>query len=240
LRGLDRADHRPDGGEIARLAGDLAKAGVFHPDLHPGNQLPLVDGRLAVLDLHSARLARPGLSRRQRLIVASRLIGEPGPLAEDPVPLVRAGLLQDAELVVVRRLVARNSRRQLVARVRRCFRHSTEFQRCVQWNGVLYQRRGPMSGGTWIFGGRELVRWWIGDRALEVFEGRPPALRALFRRATWLPGRHSVYIEKPLDRAALSVLIPTMLEGYTAFRRLLQGETPPEAGVGPRSGTQGD
>ena len=108
LRGLDRVDRQPDGSEIARLAGELAKAGVFHPDLHRGNQLPLVDGRLAVLDLHSARLARPGLSRRQRLIVAARLIGEPGPLAEDCVPLVQAGLLQPEELVLARQLARSN------------------------------------------------------------------------------------------------------------------------------------
>ena len=228
MRALDRSESEPVGGAMAALAGKLAKAGVFHPDLHRNNYVLLSDGRLAVLDLHSAKRLSPGLSRAQRLSMAARLIGGSPSLAEDPSALVQAGLLRAQDVEIAERRAQLLARDQTIRQIRRCLRDSTEFQLRRKWNGVLYQRRSGLCGGTWIDGGPELRQWWIGDRALEVLEQRPPGLRALFQKTLWLPGRHSVYIAEPLDRAAILLLARTLLGGYTALRKLLTGAESPE------------
>ena len=72
---------------------------------------------------------------------------------------------------------------------------------------------------------------------MEVLEQRPPALRALFRRSLWLPGRHSVYIAEPLEGTAFSSLSSSLMTGYAAFLGLLRGAEVPENWAGTRSAT---
>ena len=236
LRGLARASRAPDEPGMAALASELVRAGVFHGDLHRSNFLPLADGGMAVLDVHSARLGKAGLTREQRVFMGSRLIGGP-PLARDPECLVRAGFLQDSELQDAREHSKWFRRKQVLRMIRRCLQQGNQFRRHRRWNGVVHARRGDLSGGFWHSGGAELRRWWIGDRTLEVLEQRPPALRALFRRSLWLPGRHSVYIARPLEGTGFSLLSARLLKGHAAFLGLLKGAEVPEDWAGTRSAT---
>ena len=237
LRAMPGEDRAPDEPGMASLAAGLAEAGMFHPDLHRSNFLPLAGGGLAVLDLHSARRGRPGLTRAQRLVMASRLIGGP-PLAVDPECLVRAGLLEASELEDADLQARRFRHKQVLRMIRRCLQRSTQFLCRRKWNGVLHARRGNLSDGFWYSGGAELRKWWIGDRALEVLEQRPPALRALFQRSLWLPGQHSVYIAERLDRTAFTRLSSSLMHGYAMFLDLVRGAEVPEDWAGTKPATR--
>jgi hypothetical protein len=71
--------------EEAVLATRLLAAGIVHPDLHGGNFVRLADGRLAVLDLQSARLRRAAAAAGSpRARIADRAAPGLGPPARRP------------------------------------------------------------------------------------------------------------------------------------------------------------
>lgn len=220
-RALPRVDAVPTPVTAAQLACRLAAAGVFHPDLHRDNFVVGPDGTVAVLDLQSAR-ARARVGPGARRAMAARLLqayaGSPS----------ANGAMQGAGLVgpeAARQIAADAEALALEAlrrRVGRCLTTSTEFERRWTWRGVLRRRRGcePGPANAWLRGGRELRRLWMGDRALEILDGRPPSLGALFENWWWLPGNCSVYIAAETSPTALSDLGEELLEGYEKFMRL--------------------
>lgn len=215
---LPAADEGPTLEEMAGMAARLAEAGVVHPDLNAGNFLRLRDGRVAVLDLQSGRSGR--VRRRDRRRMAAKLLAESGTAATG-LELVRAGLISAAELAAVRAVAERMRRRWLLGRIRRCLAESTEFTRRRRWNGVRHVRRAATTTPLRrIQGGRETLRWWIGDRAREVLFGDSPLLAGLFRKSWWLPGKSCVYISAHTEDASVPDRIPGLLEGFERYRDL--------------------
>lgn len=163
----------------ARLADEAAlvvrmlAAGVAHRDLHGGNFVRLADGRLAVLDLQSARVVgrARAASRALRVAVAANLLqGRPAGLAD----VARAaGLVRDdAE---ARAAVAAASARERAfrrGRVGRCVGETTEFTRAWRWWGCEHRRRGACDAdGRWLAVADALAAW-RGQRVREL-AGQP-------------------------------------------------------------------
>lgn len=206
----------------AEVAGRLCAAGLVHPDLHAGNFLELRDGRVAVLDLQSARMV-PRVSGSRRLRLAVRLLAADWPQPECPRAVVDAGLLAvDQVSAAVRSAMAWRVRAQR-RRVLRCLSESTEFTRARRVWGAVHQRRNLPAGGVWVHGGRTLSRLWLGARYREVMHGEPGELAALFCNWWWLPARRSVYIGA-LDGVALfEAKSPMWLEAYGRFQDMTGG-----------------
>ncbi|MBX3462308.1 MAG: hypothetical protein KF830_04000 [Planctomycetes bacterium] len=176
-------------GDEAALAVRLLAAGVVHPDLHAGNFVRLRDGRLAVLDLQSARVVRRG-GRSLAFAAAVRLLQErpdlPPPHAA--AALLPSGLLPDAAAVGRACAAAARARAGFLrGRIRRCLGESTEFTRVLRWAGVEHRRRG-VAGGPWLRGGRDLRRAWLGQRVAELCQAQPPRFPAFLQRWWWFGG----------------------------------------------------
>lgn len=234
LRAMKGAGRAPTLSAKAVVAADLCRAGVFHPDLHPDNFLLLQDGTVAVLDLHSARLRRPGLGDRLRLRMAAMLLRTHGGEPDAVDALVESGLVSRGEEAGL--VAAADSLRiqELLRRIRRCLTNSSGFRVHRKLTGTLYERRGERPAGRWVEGGPELLQCWIGDRALEVLDGAKPRLFGLFRRSWWFPGMSSVYTAAAVfDDSWPKAVIPALLEGYARYRRL-QGGPPKEAPSDPK------
>ncbi len=212
-------DARPAADAVAAATKALVEAGIHHPDLHPANFVALRDGGVAVLDLQSARQCRPGLGARTRVALLGKLLEQRPQLA----PALTAAGFAEAEVASARRHGEELARRAPLQRVRRCFRDSTEFERRLRWCGREYRRRAAAGGGRWVEGGPELRRLWVGDRTLEVLDGRPPVLGALLLKWLWLPGHGSVYIPPSNREVVLPREAPILLEGYERFRKLSRG-----------------
>jgi glycosyltransferase involved in cell wall biosynthesis len=240
LRGLP-VDHGvpPSLAERSALAAALCRAGIAHPDLNADNFVRLQDGSVAVLDLQSARIRGGSAMQRNRLLAAARLWSETGGSADAAV-LVQSGLIRQGELAAVQDLALRLKHRWLHSRIARCLQESTEFQRRIRWRGIEHCRRGPRPDGVWLRGGHELVRAWIGERALEVLTGRPPCLLALFRTWPWLPGAHSVYIPAPFTESSFRAELPALREGFTAYVGLLRHDAAALPGSGSAVPEDGD
>lgn len=184
--------------EEATLGLRLLRAGIVHRDLHSGNFVRLVDGRLAVLDLQSASLRAPGEpGRRLRLALAARLLRDRSEfdLARAVRVLGEAGLLRDEsdQAELQDRLVADRAHYQRT-RLRRCLTESTEFSVCWRWNGREFRRREATSPGRWVAGGGSFADAWLGQRALHLATGRTPLFVAMFRKWWWLGGGVSLYV----------------------------------------------
>ena len=206
-------------GQCGELAGQLAAAGLWHPDLHPDNFVPLEDGRLAVLDLQSMRSVDPG-SSRATLDMAARLLLESVavPVAEGLEALVASGLVDRADVPAVERRAGVITLALLRRRVRRCWNSSTEFVRQGFLGGAEFRRRGALPAGRWRKGGAELVHAWLGQRQSELFDGQPPRIPAIRRKRLWLPGRNSVYF--PASIADESGVVDEALRGFDRYRWL--------------------
>lgn len=216
---LPVVDEPPTLEEMAAVAARLAAAGVVHPDLNAGNFVRLRGGGVAVMDLQSARAGRSS-GRLGRRRMAAKLLAEVGGATEG-LELVRAGLISAVDLDAVRTRALELRRRWLLGRIRRCLRESTEFARRRRWNGVEHVRRAAAGPGMRrIEGGRELVRWWVGDRAREILLGEPPQLAGLFRKSWWFPGKNCVYISAHNEDASVPDRIPGLLEGFERYRDL--------------------
>ncbi|MEM7202492.1 MAG: hypothetical protein AAF628_19625 [Planctomycetota bacterium] len=205
---------------MAAVAARLAACGVFHPDLHSGNFLPLRDGATAVLDLQSARQLPAPLERGPRREMAAKLLLERDAAALET--LEASGLVDPADRPDVLRRAAALRRAAVVRRILRCLQTSTEFVRERRWNGTLHRRRDARLGPAALDGGGELVRLWLGDRTHHILDGQAPRLDALFRKYPWLPGRHSLY--SSADRFILSRHGEHLLEGFERLESLRRGE----------------
>ena len=183
----------------AILAQRLLAAGIVHPDLHTDNFLRLTDGRLAVIDLQSARAIGPvrAQATNGRLRVAARLCRDRDGLSEAQVlaVLCAAGLVRDdAEAAELRHRVARERASFRRSRVGRCLCESTEFTVRWRWSGREFRVRGAAADGQWHHGGRELRRAWIGQRILQLDAGRPLGFLAYFEKWWWLGRKASLYV----------------------------------------------
>jgi hypothetical protein len=234
-RALPVAAAPPPPHAVAQLLIALWRARVFHPDLHKGNFLTLADGTHAVLDLQSARRWPRALPPAQKLRSLAKLLSDP-PGDGDAIldDLIAAGAVPAERRAALHAAAAAVRRRHVRARILRCLRTSTEFVARGTWRGTRFERRGAPAGGVWVYGGSELVRYWIGDRTLEVLDGRQPQLGALFRKSWWLPGRHSLYIPGSGAAEFLTVSAPGLLEGFRRFQQLRNGGSG-QASQGPRT-----
>ncbi|MCB9876266.1 MAG: hypothetical protein H6835_01580 [Planctomycetes bacterium] len=179
----------------AALGVRLLEAGVVHPDLHGENFLRLHDGRLAVLDLQSARCRRGGATVARRVALAARLLQDRrGDLEALVGELVQAGLLGAEQRGEVVERVAAARRRFREGRLRRCFEDSTEFERRIRLSGVEHRLRGALPPGRWISGGRELREAWLDQRRRQLDGAEAPVFRAFFHKWWWLGGGAALYL----------------------------------------------
>lgn len=196
------ADPAFDFADGARVARQLLAAGIEHHDLHFANFVRLESGELAVLDLQSARQRRgAGDAAGPRVAAAARLwqgsgLGD----HEAEAGLLASGLLRDrGEVEAARHQAGALQRHFDRGRILRCLRESTQFTRRITICGIEHRRRGELPPGRWWRGGEELRKAWLGQRASEVFEGRPPVFPALFRKWWWCGGGWSLYVPGPCE-----------------------------------------
>lgn len=200
----------------AKLAARLLALGVEHHDLHSGNFVRLVDGRLAVLDLQSARRSASAGSQKARLRAAVRLVRDVA--ASEAVlldALRQGGLVQDAaeaQQVLARRHAERL--RHLRSRAHRCLTESTGYTWRFCWSGREFRRRGELGSGRWVWGGRKLRRAWIGACALQQAGLPSPDFRGLFQNWWWLGGRCALYVPTPLDADRIEAAVQEALDGW--------------------------
>lgn len=216
------AGEAPDPCAMIEMAARLLAAGVFHPDLNPKNFVRLAGGKTAILDLQSARQRSGTIPRRQRLLMAAKLLSHLEPADRHLPNMIDRGLLHAQEASMVLQHIAENRRRRQLSRIRRCFKESTLFTVGWRWNGTMFRRRRAAAGGNWLEGGAELIRYWIGDRSQEVLTGHAPVLGGLFRRSALLPGKHRLYIPRG-GQEALQDAVPWLLEGHAKYLELLHG-----------------
>lgn len=205
------------------VASRLADAGIVHADLHEQNFIPLASGECAVLDLQSARLRAGPVRRGLRVAMAGRLLAADWRESEVPDAVVVAGLIERSELADALSRAQHLRAAAIGRRVRRCMMESTDF--CVfhrAW-GHLIQRRALPPGGTWLPGGRELIRAWVGARFCEVVEHESPQLGALFLNSWWLPSRCSVYIPEADGVARFAERCSRWLDAYHRFKNMTGG-----------------
>ena len=218
MGGMEVEDRSPPLAEVAVLAARLAEIGLFHPDLNPGNFLPLVDGSLAVIDLQSARWRRPPLRRSLRIRMAAKLWAECLD-KEDPEVLVAVGLIHPADLERSLDLAEGFRVAYLRGRILRCLHTSSEFQVSRQWDGVSYRRRIEVEESC-LQGGSELRKLWIGDRARQILDAVPPVFTGLHVKYWWLPGPNSLFFSTEKGADSIAAESQRLLEGYRRFHGL--------------------
>ena len=205
----------------AAIAARLLAAGIVHPDLHGDNFVPLRDGRLAVIDMQSARRCRA--SRRHRFACAVKLLQHrAATTAEANDALLGSGLLDRAGDVDLARRRAADAQRHFVQkRILRCLSESTEFSRQLRWWGVEHRIRGELPGGRWLRGRKvDLRRAWLGQRALQVVEQRVPVFPAFARNWWWLGGGAALYVPASCSDARIESEVQAATAGHALFRPL--------------------
>ncbi|MCB9871173.1 MAG: hypothetical protein H6837_15045 [Planctomycetes bacterium] len=222
----------PDAG--ARAVARLLEAGVEHPDLNTGNFLVRQDGVVVVLDLQSARLRPGGVMPGRRVAMVGKLFADllglqGGAPRCDAVQLrawqqalVHHGVCSSVELDAALAGAVQIGQRFQVGRIRRCLQESTLFRRRRGLLGVSHERRSHAAGGVFVEGGGELVRYWIGDRALEILDQRPPLLGALHRPWPFLPRRYRVYVSAG-GADALAEAANRLRSGHDRYLDLARG-----------------
>jgi hypothetical protein len=207
----------------ARLAAALLAAGIEHRDLHSGNFVRLQGGALAVLDVQSASLrGRPLAGRGARVAAAARLLRERLGGGTDIAGALRDGglLHDDGELAAARHLAAAELQHYERGRIWRCFGESTEFCRTLHWWGVEHRFRGDRLPGRWLPrspGGRQV---WLGQRALQVFEDRPPFFLGFSRKWWWPKGAGSLYVSSDCCDERVRSEVSAASQGYERYLRL--------------------
>lgn len=206
-------------GEEAVLATRLLAAGIVHPDLHGGNFVRLADGRLAVLDLQSARLRRAAAA--DRVTTAARLLQDRREPALPTAPLLASGLLRDDHEVAQALAAAAAARRAFVkGRILRCLQESTEFTRHVTFAGIEHRTRGELPPGRWVAGGRHLRRAWLGQRALFVLDGRPVLFSAFRQNWWWLGGGGALYVPAACSDDRIEAEVRAAADGHVRLSDL--------------------
>ncbi len=207
--------------ERAALARRLLQAGIRHDDLNEGNFVRLEDGRVAVIDLQSARPSgSPSAAERHR--TAARMLWDRFGIA-NPGELVAGGLIAAGECPVVAALAAGQRARWLRSRIERCLGSTTGFRREFGLRGIVHRRSGPWPPGRWRSGGAELRRAWLGESALEVLRERPPRLFAWRRNWPWLLGGGAVYIPDAGATVPPDAEPDEVQEGFSIYRELRRG-----------------
>ena len=196
----------------------LRDVGVFHPDLHTDNFVPLDDGAIAVLDMQSARRRRTvqheDMNRMLATLFAHRAYQ--GASIEPWCAALRARDYDEQSVGRIQDLAERVNSRARCDWLQRCLKESTQFS--VQ-PGVLhtrYERRAMVDKGEWVEGGEEMFRYWMGDRALEILAGSTPVLAALDRPRRGTSGGHRVRLSG--GEAALAEHAERLLGGYQRYR----------------------
>jgi hypothetical protein len=142
----------------------------------------------------------------------------------DPAPMGRAlvagGLCDAPALAAALRAAETLNRRGLLGRIKRCLQESTEFTVERRPWATVHRRREIAPAGEWVEGGPELVRYWIGDRSLEVLQARPPSLAALQRPAAWSPGRTHRLRVVAGGAGSLAAAGPELLAGHARYQEL--------------------
>jgi len=200
----------------ATLAARLLALGVEHHDLHTGIFVRLADGRLAVLDLQSARRSASAGTSHARLRAAARLVRDHTASENARRDALRIGGLVhnagEAEQVEARRHAER--RHHLRSRAARCLTESTGYTWRLRWNGREFRHRGELGAGRWVSGGRRLRRAWIGCCALQQAGLPSPDFRALFQNWWWLGGGCALYVPPSLDADRLEAAVQEALDGW--------------------------
>ena len=201
--------------EAAAIVRTLLLAGIEHRDLHDGNFVRLADGRLAVLDLQSAR-QRAGGGESARLAAAARLVRDrQEPADQLAAALLAGGLLHDAaEAARVFARSAADERRFLRSRALRCLRESTEFTWRLGATGREFRRRDCPPDGRWIRGGVELRQAWIGQWLQQSASGAGPVFGAFFQNWWWLGGGCALYVPAALDDAQVAAAVQRASAGW--------------------------
>lgn len=208
--------------EAAAVVRMLLRAGIEHHDLHDGNFVRLADGRLALLDLQSAR-RRQGGGDAARLAAAARLVRDRREPAEVLAAALQAGGLlhgaAEAAQVLLQR--AADERRFQRSRALRCLRESTGFTWRLRASGREFRRRDCPPSGRWVRGGAELRQAWIGQWCLQSAgdaAGRGddpgPSFGAFFQNWWWLGGGCALYVPAALDDAQVAAAVQRALAGW--------------------------
>ena len=221
---LDADDASLDPRQTVEVVSTLLDAGVYHPDLNAGNLLRLSDGGVGLIDLQSVRRLSGPVGRAAREEMLAKMLSDVLRVGGDTSAWERAlvdqGLCTAGECPGIWAAAARVNQRARLGRIRRCLRESTVFAVRRGLLGTTYRRRDCPQGGDWVEGGAELVRYWLGDRGLEILESWKPRCGALYRPAPWAPGRHRLYIgEGGAD--ALAKVAPRLEEGHDSYLQLL-------------------
>lgn len=203
--------------EAAAIVRTLLQAGIEHRDLHDGNFVRLADGRLAVLDLQSARQRRGG--DRARLGAAARLVRDRQEPSEALAAALQAGgLVRDAgERARVFAQRHADERRFQRSRALRCLRESTGFTWRLRASGREFRRRDCPADGRWVRGGAELRQAWIGQWCLESAGGSAsggPVFGAYFQNWWWLGGGGALYVPAALDDAQVAAAVQRASAGW--------------------------
>ena len=133
--------------------------------------------------------------------------------------LVGAGVAAAAELPELRVKAAWVERGYVAGRIRRCLRDSTDFSVRRGPLRTVFRRRAAADSGVWVEGTAELVRYWMGDRALEILDRRPPRLAALARPHLFSPARPRLQLSVA-DAGGLEAMAPELLDGYRRYEAL--------------------
>lgn len=196
----------------------LRDAGVFHPDLHSDNFLPLEDGAVGVLDMQSARRRRViPLEDTTRMLVT--LVAHRAYQGADVQPwceALRVRGYDEQSVGRIRDLAVKVNTRSRCDWMQRCLKESTQFTVRPGVFRTRYERRAMAETGVWVEGGTEMFRYWMGDRALEILAGATPVLAALDRPRKGTPGRHMVRL--PGGESALAEHAERLLAGYERYR----------------------
>ncbi len=221
-RGLEVDAEAPVPDLAARIAAarQLCDAGVEHGDLHPDNFVRLVDGRTAALDLQSASVHAGSLGVGARLRVVAKLIESEDGSAVDAA--VDGGLLRATEREVACHHVARLRVQTIDRRVRRCLQESSEFVRNIGVAAVRHARRGsPAESALVRLPARDALPLWIGDRVLEVIDGRVPLLTGIVRPLVPRCGvRPALLLASDEAAARAEAARPELLAAFERYRAL--------------------
>lgn len=201
----------------AALTLRLLRAGIEHRDLHRGNFVRLQSGELAVLDLQSVAAHGRDLTvdRRRVLAAAARLLRDQlqAP-AEHAECLRQAGLLGTAaELAAALQQAALDRATFQLGRVRRCLQESTEFTWRLCWWGREYRLRAGLGPGRWSAVGGSGRRAWLGQRHLQLAEGRAPFFRGYAQKWWWLGSGSALYVP-PASDERIHVEVQAALAGW--------------------------
>ena len=138
--------------------------------------------------------------------------------------LVAGGLLRGAdELVAARQLAHQELGQFRRGRLRRCLGNSTEFCRVLSWRGVEHRQRGELPTGQWLPPSASALQQWLGQRALQVFENRPPAFPAFFRKWWWFRGKGSLYLPRACSQDRIESELSVAAAGFVRYRDVILG-----------------